>query len=296
METATDTRSPDEIEREIRRTQHEMSDTVDKLGDQFTPRNIVNGLLDKADENGIDARYMLDAARRNPIALGMIAIGGIWLASDSDARLKTLKSGVGMDDTNGSGASRNWDDTHHKSYVEHMSQVEPRANEDPALYLRRRDCARATFLLIEQGHDEDESSFRQRLDEQTEKMRERRDRMMDGMHRAGDSTRQGAARIASKTKSAYSQNPLLGGLAAAFVGAIAGATVPVTRTEEEKFGHMGSDAIDMAKDKARQAGDMAREKKDELVDKADEKMGKSGSSGESSGQRQQMPNPQFDPV
>ncbi len=288
METATDTRSPDEIESEIRRTQHQMSDTAGRLGDQLTPRNIVNGLLDKADENGIDARYMLDAARRNPIALGMIAIGGIWLASESDARLKTLKPGKG----DGTSSDQDWHDGLHRSYVEHMSQVEPRADEDPALYLRRRDCARATFLLIEQRPDEDEGGFRQRLDDATDKMRARRDRMMDGMHRAGDSTRQTAGAMASKTASAYRQNPLLGGLAAAFAGAIAGATVPVSRAEEEKMGEMGSEALEMAKDKARQAGDMAREKKDELLDKADEKMSKSGSSG----QREQMPNPQYHPV
>lgn len=289
METATDTRSPEEIESEIRRTQHQMSDTADRLGDQLTPRNIVNGLLDKADENGIDARYMLDAARRNPIALGMIAIGGIWLASDSDARLKSLKGAMGK---NSPASDQDGHDGLHRSYVEHMSQVQPRADEDPALYLRRRDCARATFLLIEQQPDEDESGFRQRLNDATEKMRERREKMMDGMHRAGDGTRQTATAMASKSASFYRSNPLLGGLAAAFAGAIAGATIPTSRTEEEAMGQMGADALDMASDKAHQAGEMAREKKDQLLDKADEKMSKSDGSGRS----EAMPNPQYHPV
>ena len=68
----TSHRDPAEIEREIRQTQAEMSRTVDRLGDQLTPRNLLNGLLDKADENGIDARYLVDGARRNPIALALI--------------------------------------------------------------------------------------------------------------------------------------------------------------------------------------------------------------------------------
>lgn len=40
-----------------------MSPTVDKLGDQLTVKNVFNALLDKADENGIDAHYLLEAAK-----------------------------------------------------------------------------------------------------------------------------------------------------------------------------------------------------------------------------------------
>lgn len=271
MNAETDNRSPDEIESEIRRTQHRMSDTVDRLGDQLTPRNLLNGLLDKADENGIDARYLIDGARRNPLALGMIAIGGIWLVSDSDARPGSLKPGG----HGASGSDQGWDDDHHQRYVAHMSSIEPRVEEDREAYRYRRDCARANFLLIEQGHEEDERSFRQRLDEATDRMRERRGSMAEKMHSAGDSTRRGASQLAGKAKSTYQQNPLLGGLAAAFVGAIAGSAVPVSRTEEEKIGEMSSHALDKAKD-------TARHKKDELVDKADRKMSQNGSSSEQS--------------
>ena len=67
------TQDPAEIERDIRRTQDEMSRTVDKIGNQLTARNVFNELLDKADENNVDARMLVDGARRNPIALGLIA-------------------------------------------------------------------------------------------------------------------------------------------------------------------------------------------------------------------------------
>lgn len=49
MNDSTSTRDPAEIERDIRRTQDEMSRTVDRIGDQLTPRNLVNALLDKAE-------------------------------------------------------------------------------------------------------------------------------------------------------------------------------------------------------------------------------------------------------
>jgi hypothetical protein len=279
-----DTRNPEEIEREIRATQREMSNTVDRLGEQMTPRNLLNGLLDKADQNDIDARYVLDVARRNPIALGMIAIGGLWLVSDSDARLSSLKPArKGRSDGE-------WDDAYHHGYVQHMATVEPRADEDEALYRRRRDCARASYLMIEQRHDEDETSFRQRLDHATERMRERREHLAEKAHAAGSRTREGAGRMAGKAKGAYYENPLLGGLAAALAGAIAGTALPATRAEEERLGPMGAKALDEARNKA-------REKKDDLVEKADRKMSESsGADGHGRGQEERIRAQQFDTV
>lgn len=288
MATNTDTRNPAEIEREIRRTQYQMSDTADRLGEQLKPSTIASNLLDKGTNKMKDSgNRALEATRSNPIPLAMIGIGGLWLA----ARTKPQTS---SNSTSYTPAHDN-----HRAYVEHMSMIEPRADEDDALYQRRRDCARATFLLIERMPEEDESSWRGRLDSATTSMRDSRDSMMAGLRSAGDSTRQTASDMGSRAASTYRQNPLVGGLIAAVVGAIAGSAVPVSRTEEEKLGQLGSDAIDMAKDKAKQAGEMAREKKDELVDKADQKMSKSSSSGQSgslSGEGARMPNPQYDTV
>ena len=70
---------PAAIEQNIRRTQDEMSKTVDKLGNQLSAKNLFNAMLDKADENGVDAQYLVEGARRNPMALGLIAAGAIWL-------------------------------------------------------------------------------------------------------------------------------------------------------------------------------------------------------------------------
>ena len=74
-DTNTPTQDPVEIERDIRQTQDQMSRTVDRIGDQLTFRNLFNALLDKAEENDVDARYLVEGARKNPIALGLIAAG-----------------------------------------------------------------------------------------------------------------------------------------------------------------------------------------------------------------------------
>lgn len=87
MSDNTTNRSPDEIERDIRATQDEMSRTAEQLGEELNGRNIVKSLVDKAGQNGFDMRYMMDAAQRNPLALGLIAVGGLWLISGRDYKL-----------------------------------------------------------------------------------------------------------------------------------------------------------------------------------------------------------------
>jgi len=262
-----DTRNPAAIEREIRRTQAEMSRTADRIGEQMTPRNLFDALLDKADQSGIDARYVLDQARRNPIALGMIAIGGLWLVSDSDARAKNLTDKLGHESAPGD----EWDHAHDHGYVRHMAGIEPRADEEHDAYRRRRDCARASYLMIEQRHDEDESSFRKRLDEATDSLREQRDNVARKAREWSDGTRRSASRFSDRAGRFYEENPLIGGLAAAFAGAIAGAAFPATRLEEEYLGDTAESAIDTAREKA-------TAKKSELVDKADAKLNEAGSS------------------
>ncbi len=290
MNDRTDNRRPDEIERDIRATQDEMSRTVEQIEGEFTGRNMLDALLDKADQNGVDTRYLIDAARRNPLALGMIAVGGLWLVSDADARPSALKMRSGR---SGNGASHAGDDgwhPEHRSYVEHMARCEPQPGEDDAAYRRRRDHSRASYFMIEQGHDEDESAFRKRLDAATEKLRQRREQTSERAHAFADSSRERAhafadqsrdrtRQAASDAKEFYFDNPLAGGLAAAFAGAMAGAALPSTRAEEDYVGGLGEQAIDSAKAKARQAGDKARQHKDEMVDRADEKIGGSAGGG-----------------
>ena len=259
---------PAKIERDIRRTQDDISRTVDKIGDQLTLRNIFNALLNKADENDVDARYLVDGARRNPIALGLIAAGTIWLVSDKDSKFPSMgskKTRFGSDDFDDQ-------DIHHRDYVSHMSAVEWREGEDPTAYQRRRDIARSNFFMCERRPDEDERGFRQRLDDLTETFREKRRAWSDSASNAGAATGQTARRAASKTQEMYSDNPLVGGILAAAVGAAFGSALPISRQEQEQLGELGSKARDAASEQKEQLTSQLREKKDELLEKADEKL------------------------
>jgi hypothetical protein len=288
--TTTTQQDPAEIERDIRRTQDEMSRTVDKIGDQLNPRTFINALLDKAESNNIDARYLIDGARRNPLALAMISGGLIWLVSDSDAKFPSFGSNTSSGTGSTTTTTSDYDDPYHREYLAHMERIERAAEEDDLAYQRRRDLARANYFMVERGHDEDESSWRQRLDQATEAFRNKRRAWADSTRHAGSSARDtaqqaassardGAQRTARRAQDAYVSNPLIGGLIAAAVGAIAGTALPLTRTEDEKLAGLGETTRGAIGEKKDQLISATREKKDELLSKVEE-AGQSGSTGQ----------------
>ena len=259
--TEATTQDPAAIESEIRRTQDEMSRTVDRIGDQLTPRNVLNALLDKAESNDIDARKVLDVGRRNPLALAMIAGGAIWLVSDSDARLPKFRS---------RSSRQGHPDPYHRDYVAHMGQIERRDGENDIAYQRRRDLARANYFMLERGHDEDEHRFRERLDQAAERFREKRHAWADRTRHAGSSVRDSGRAAADRAQRAYDSNPLIGGLLAAAAGAIFGTALPLTRTEEEQLSGVGETAREKLGEQKDRLVSTARERKDELIERVEQ--------------------------
>ena len=279
---------PAAIEQDIRRTQDQMSQTVEKLGDQLTMKNLFNALLDKADENGVDANYLVEGARRNPIALGLIAAGAIWLVSDKSSKFPSVSSSRKSGDSDGHEFDVEGRDIHHRDYVSHMSSLQMRDGEDPMAYQRRRDLHRASFLMCEPKPNEDESSFRQRLDDLTDTFRQKRRAWSDSISGAGSTASQSAQQVAGRAKRTarraaggaqdlYDSNPLIGGILAAAVGEVVGAGVPISRKEQETLGELGADAREMISEQKQQLTSKAMEKKDELLEKADQKLQPSSS-------------------
>jgi hypothetical protein len=71
------------IERDVVRTQDEIGDTVEKLEEKLNPRNVADAFIG---EDGMDtAKEAFEVARRNPLPVGLIAIGAVWLFATSDA-------------------------------------------------------------------------------------------------------------------------------------------------------------------------------------------------------------------
>lgn len=273
---------PATIEREIRRTQENMSSTVDRIGDQLSIKNVFNALLDKADESNVNARMLVDGARRNPIALGLIAAGAIWLVSDKDSKIPSLPS-IGSKSPKPKETSNRDFTASHGDYISHMSGIERGADEDDGTYQRRRDTARSNFFMLERGHDEDESSFRKRLDSVSEKFRDKRQAWANTSSDLQDAAKHKAQLAAHKTQDLYGENPLIGGILAAAIGAAFGSALPVTRQEKDKLGSYGQKARDVISEQTEQLGSIARDKKDELLEKADASLQKNATANNQAG-------------
>lgn len=81
------------IEQDVRRTQDQIGDTVDKIEEKLSPREIRRSLI--GDENSDVAQEALDIARTNPIPVAMIAIGAIWLVATSPSpAIRRLREGI----------------------------------------------------------------------------------------------------------------------------------------------------------------------------------------------------------
>lgn len=86
----TDNR-PDEaaIERDVRRTQDQIGDTVDKLEAKMNPKDISRAVV--GDDGTELAEEALEVTRTNPIPVAMIVVGVIWLfASSSSPAIKRI--------------------------------------------------------------------------------------------------------------------------------------------------------------------------------------------------------------
>ena len=247
------------LERDIRETQDQIGDTVSKLEEQLSPKKIVQSLF--SDDGGKTGEY-IEMAKRNPIAAAMIGGGLAWLMSGKTP-FKDDKPEPTVEHHDG----------HHRSYVDHMSRVEQQHGEEQESYSRRRDMARANYFMLERGHDEDDKGFRQRLDEATSSLRDRTSafgaKASDAASSAGRSLQDAGNTAADagnkalgKAQEIYKQNPLVGGLLMAALGAAVGAAVPISEVETEKLGAIG----DQARAKIAEGGAVVVDKAKEKVD------------------------------
>jgi hypothetical protein len=79
----TDNRPNDEaaLERDVRRTQDQMGDTVDRLEEKMNPREVTRSVI--GDDGAEVGQEALEVTRRNPIPVALIAVGVIWLLATS---------------------------------------------------------------------------------------------------------------------------------------------------------------------------------------------------------------------
>ena len=75
-----DTRSPEDIERDIERERAGLTSTLENLQERFSVEYVARQLTDQFRDHGGDiGRSVSDAVKRNPVALALTGVGIAWL-------------------------------------------------------------------------------------------------------------------------------------------------------------------------------------------------------------------------
>lgn len=126
----SDTRSPEEIERDIERERAGLRDTLGDLQDKFSVETIARQFTDQFREHGGDiGRSVSDAVKRNPVALALTGVGLAWLMMG------------GRDNDYRRGDFRHYDQDRYRDRLDH----EGTRNRDEALYDRQTQISRTAY-------------------------------------------------------------------------------------------------------------------------------------------------------
>lgn len=215
-----DTRSPDEIERDLQRRRERVDSTIEELQDRLSPGQLMDQALGYVRGSGSDfggefGRNLSRTVRKNPVPVTLVGAGLAWLAAaslssgansarraDWDAdeddglagRYRDVRAGDlgGPDSTLHAGelypesaeeaeiASR--DEGIAKKLEMLRASVSQKSDETSEAFQDRLYQARASSFDLKQRADESAADFRSRVDQQ---MRDLGGRMQERRRRAG---------------------------------------------------------------------------------------------------------------
>ena len=276
------TRSPEEIEREIETERSDLQRTIDDLQERLSFDGIMRSVTDSVTDNASDiGRTISTTVQRNPVPIALVGAGLAWLAvsnargDNDDARYAGEVDYRGQRDYARSGRLGADPYLSRKYGTDKMDQprgpvAEPEDHGDsPWNETRSRGGALKDRVRGKMG------GARGKIGEYRDRARGRgaamgasarslRDRIADGTH---GMTEEGKRRvIAARTRAyeaqvkaefyarrgrdsaagLYEQQPLLGGLLAMAAGAAVAAMLPRTQREDEVFGAYRDELMDEA--------------------------------------------------
>jgi hypothetical protein len=228
----------DEIRRDIERTQREMSRTIDEIQHRLSPHYMMQRTKDSMREAGVNAsRSFIDKVRDNPIPAAMVGVG-MWLLMRD--------SGTDRDryDVEFIPANSRWDAGNEYSSVAEYRDLE---YEGAGRMAEARDRA---------AHVADVA--RERVGQFADTTRERASHLADRARSFGTNARYRMNSAGRQSRDAFTDNPLIAGVASLALGALLGALLPETEKEHELMGETRDRLAHQAKDMAREGVDRAR--------------------------------------
>lgn len=206
-----DTRTAEEIQQDIERERSELSDTLSSLKDTFSVESIGASLNEQVRDMGSDvvdnlAGSLIERARQQPVAAGLVLAGLAWMALGTPGRNGTTPHGHSTPARDASEGLHG-----HRAPPEFESR---RSSVDPRVARLAQDA----------------KSLRDRILDGTETLSEEaRDRVVKAREAAAEAAEKAVGAVqtgARKTKDAVQDNPVaIGGIALAIGAAVGGAVL-----------------------------------------------------------------------
>ncbi|WP_298447477.1 DUF3618 domain-containing protein [uncultured Marinobacter sp.] len=267
-----ESRSPEEIEREIERERAGLTGALDDLQNKFSIESIARQVSDQFREHGGDiGRSVSEAVKSNPVALALTGVGLAWLImgdrsggrdrydhnrsygrpdfnyNDEGPGIRTRRSNVDSSASgNLSGARSNavGEARSARSPVTDKAKGAARAVSDKA-----QSAADSAHNLASSATDR-AATWREQLTEGTENFTEEarnrviaaRESAIDARDAAASYARQGRERAVDM----FEEQPLVAGALAVAVGAALGAALPRSRMEDQYLGEHSDKLFDDA--------------------------------------------------
>ena len=255
----------DQIERDLAATRARMDRRLDELGDKLQPNQIVNdALAHVTGGDGADfAQTLIAKAKANPVPAAIAAIGIAWLMAsgqrktggkpDLPTRLRSAEAGVvRLDD------------------------------EHADVHASRLDDARGQVLGIARSASDTAASYGDRIKEAmaavTQSVRtasqQLSDSTSDTVHRLGDQARRGGG------AQSLVGTPIVQGTAAALVGLVAGALLPVSSSERQALGSLAGRVRTSGRDLAQDVVDRGAQVAGDAIEAVKDRAQAHGLTGE----------------
>ncbi len=212
----------DMIEKDIVRTQNDISETVSELQEKLQPQQLLRTVV--GDPQQVPSQ-LFDAVKRNPAAALLIGIGAVWLLSGHQPKMPKL----GRNGKNG------------QDFVDQQFASIPRyEGESEEIYQARLATARDNHAA---SSDE---GVRGKIGGFTQGLRDKAKQLGGGSLTLGEAKSAIATRgrsAAAWSSAKHDQEPLVTAVGAVAIGALAALAIPKTKVEREKFAPLRETAM-----------------------------------------------------
>ncbi|SDO76042.1 Protein of unknown function [Lutimaribacter pacificus] len=261
----TDTRTPDQIERDIERERAELADAVDALQRKFSPEAVIREIAGGVRRHGGEFGTAVSrSAKQNPLALAVTGVGLAWLifGRSHDDPAEGLRRG----------ADRRSFDRHPDTgipWTGYPDWAQPDPDDGAGQMARNAaERTRKTRERLAQGTETLGETARERVIDA-------RSRALDMAGQAEEAALRGYRRSRDATADFIEERPLVAGAIAMAAGAALAGALPRTRREDETFGETRDALFDEAErifreesHKAGQAVQAAAEEVGDIVGEA----------------------------